>query len=474
MKCFPGFEFMNKNTPPVDTATILLRGPKFSGKTTYCNNFFINSINANKFCIYISSTFTEQQFDNIFSSNNPDLNKKYILINPFLLNFQLSKHEAEESSETTNLNKLLSKVKDVVDSKISHSVSIIFDSLSILLVYYPKDTILKFIIDLVLYLKTREVDSVFTLDSKETDSVDLYNKISNLFDGLMETRITFINKNLGARQIKLISFINSNSIFQWIRFDIDKNNRLNFYYNKIESLICNICKEQINEDPVYYSDLVFHKEHLNAYKKLLSFYGSSQISEIGSSGIIYANFFFIDIVGLSNPLLSVKKQIKKIQLLNNIILSCPSFKKEKNKVILPTGDGMAIGFKSDPKLPVELSKELQNELKLHNNDTDDDSKLLVRIGIGSGNVFLVSDLNDNKNVWGPGIILARRVMDLGDEWHILMEGNIAKTILMIDEEYADTIHFIGNYQIKHGQNIDIYSVYDDNVGNSNMPSRFRF
>jgi len=245
-----------------------------------------------------------------------------------------------------------------------------------------------------------------------------------------------------------------------------------FFFNREMDLICNICKEPIKETPVFYSDLAFHKDHLNVYMKLISFYGNSQISEIGSSGILHATFFFIDIVGLSDPSLSVKRQIEKIHILNNLISSCSAYKKERDKKILPTGDGMAIGFTSDPKLPLELSIELQNLLKTYNNRIDPESTVKVRIGIGSGHVFLVNDLNDNQNLWGPGIILARRVMDLGDDGHILLEGGLTHTLLIIDDKYKEIIHYIGDYRIKHNQIIKVYSLYNDKIGNSSKPSKF--
>ena len=183
-------------------------------------------------------------------------------------------------------------------------------------------------------------------------------------------------------------------------------------------------------------------------------------------------FFFIDIVGLSDPALSVKRQIEKIHVLNNLISSCSSYKKERDKKVLPTGDGMAIGFTSDPKLPLELSMELQTMLKAYNSSIDSDSTVKVRIGIGSGHVFLVNDLNDNQNLWGPGIILARRVMDLGDDGHILLEGDLTNTLLIIDDKYKDIIHYIGDYKIKHNQIIKVYSLYNGKIGNSNRPLKF--
>lgn len=84
------------------------------------------------------------------------------------------------------------------------------------------------------------------------------------------------------------------------------------------------------------------------------------------------------------------------------------------KIVLPTGDGMAIGFLLNPELPLKLSIQLHQKLRSYNHSKKSNEDLIsVRIGISSGPIFIVSDINGNQNVWGPGIIVARRVMDLG-------------------------------------------------------------
>jgi hypothetical protein len=81
-------------------------------------------------------------------------------------------------------------------------------------------------------------------------------------------------------------------------------------------------------------------------------------------------------------------------------------------------------------------------------------------------------LNDTQNLWGPGIILARRVMDLGDQGHILIEGGFANNLFSIDNELRKDIHFLGNYCIKHNQKIDVYSLYNQYAGNAEIPQKF--
>ena len=96
----------------------------------------------------------------------------------------------------------------------------------------------------------------------------------------------------------------------------------------------------------------------------------------------------------------------------------------------------------------------------------------VRIGLASGPVFTVADLNNVQNIWGPGIILARRVMDAGDKDHILIAENLAEMLLSLKDEYRHVIRLISNkYKIKHGQKIKLYTAYSDDFGNQQIPAK---
>jgi len=367
--------------------------------------------------------------------------------------------------------RLFEEVRQLIDAHSNRPVYLVLSSLTNFLENFSEQDVIKFVTSLVFLLKNYEINSIFTIDNTDPNSSIFVNKIAHLFDGLFETKLPS-DSSQPHKYIKLVSmFGNNNRKSDWLNYTLDNNNIITSISNQ-DRLICNLCKEQINESPVFYRDLSFHREHLTIYMKLVNFYGNSKTSEFGSSGILYANFFFIDIVGLSDPSLSVKNQIEKIQKLNNLINSCNSYKKDRDKKILPTGDGMAIGFLTDLKLPVELSLELHRKLGIHNSNSSNQSVIQVRIGIGSGHVFIVNDLNDNQNLWGPGIILARRVMDLGDQGHILIEGGIANNLFSIDNELKKDIHHIGNYSIKHGQKIDVYSLYNQYAGNAGIPQKF--
>ena len=129
---------------------------------------------------------------------------------------------------------------------------------------------------------------------------------------------------------------------------------------------------------------------------------------VGGPSLINAHFFFVDIVGLSDPDMSTKTQIKKINVLNRCISECDTYKNtpEEMALMLPTGDGMCLGFLQGPQLPLNLAIQLQKKLDQYNLAKIPSEIVRVRIGLHSGNCFVIADLRGNKNIWGPGIILA--------------------------------------------------------------------
>lgn len=188
--------------------------------------------------------------------------------------------------------------------------------------------------------------------------------------------------------------------------------------------------------------------------------------------LIHVHFFFIDIVGLSDPSVSTRIQIKKIQTLNSIVMNSTSFRftPKDTMLVLPTGDGMAIGFLQGPELPLNLAIEIHKMLSKYNKAKIPAEIIRVRIGIHSGVAFVVDDVLNNKNIWGPGIILARRIMDIGDDGHILLSSRISEDLREISDYYKQILRPIQKYSIKHGQTISLYSAYDKGFGNPRPPA----
>jgi hypothetical protein len=187
--------------------------------------------------------------------------------------------------------------------------------------------------------------------------------------------------------------------------------------------------------------------------------------------LIYAAFFFVDIVGLSNPILSTETQRTKIKILNEIIYDCKTFldTPKDDLLILPTGDGMLIGFKNGLEQPIKISIEFHKKLSEYNKNVTHVEKIETRIGCNIGHVFVVKDIYGNINLWGPGAILARRVMDMGNTNHILISSDLANDLTELSQDYEKILHPLQNYGIKHGEHLLVYSAFGEGFGNSLMP-----
>jgi hypothetical protein len=172
------------------------------------------------------------------------------------------------------------------------------------------------------------------------------------------------------------------------------------------------------------------------------------------------HWFFTDLVASSDPKVTVDDQARKIIELNKLIQRTTTFRNrdQRSTVILPTGDGNAIGFKDNPEKPLLLAIELHKAINEYNARQSPKRKIEVRIGLSTGSVYKIRDLLGNSNVWGPGIIYARRVMDLGRTGSILANDIFANGVQKLKPEFKKLLHLIGNYPIKH-EVIPIYNVY---------------
>jgi len=185
------------------------------------------------------------------------------------------------------------------------------------------------------------------------------------------------------------------------------------------------------------------------------------------------HWFFTDIISSSDPGIPVKNQIRKINLLNAMIGKTNIFKEKDSDstYIQPTGDGMAIGFSDSPESPLILAIEIHKLLYKFNKKQRDKDKVHIRIGIDTGPVYFIEDVEGNDSVWGPGIIMARRVMDLCGQDQIFTSRRIGDDISKLSPQYKSIMHKIGDYSIKHGEQLLIYNVYGKNFGNKIAPKK---
>lgn len=185
------------------------------------------------------------------------------------------------------------------------------------------------------------------------------------------------------------------------------------------------------------------------------------------------HWFFTDMVGSSDPSMSVKAQARKINALNSFIKKTESFKNRDplSTVLLPTGDGIAIGFSESPEQPLKLAIELHHLLSKYNKSRREKDRVYIRIGIDSGPVYLFKSVDDSTTFWGPGIIMARRVMDLCGQNQIFASSRIADDLRKLSRENKATMHPIGDYFIKHGEQLLIYNIYGKGFGNKTSPKK---
>ncbi|PYL75659.1 MAG: hypothetical protein DMF27_11380, partial [Verrucomicrobia bacterium] len=179
-----------------------------------------------------------------------------------------------------------------------------------------------------------------------------------------------------------------------------------------------------------------------------------------------AHVLFLDIVGYSK--LSVNEQHARVDELNGIVRLSEQFQKAEaaNRILkIPTGDGMALVFYRSPEEPAQCAFEISRALK-------DNQRLQVRMGIHSGPVSGVVDVNERTNVAGAGINLAQRVMDCGDAGHILLSRHVAEDLAEY-ERWRPFLHDIGTFEVKHGVRVSVTNLYSDEVGNPNLPSKLQ-
>jgi TolB-like protein/class 3 adenylate cyclase/Flp pilus assembly protein TadD len=208
------------------------------------------------------------------------------------------------------------------------------------------------------------------------------------------------------------------------------------------------------------------------------------------SDLEIAHVLFMDIVGYSRLLTDQQREL--LNELNKIVRETPQFKQAEaaGKLIrLPTGDGMALAFFTNPetalKCAIEISKAVGQALPPvrqsdglvqgraeENQGQAGTLALHLRMGLHSGPVSGVTDVNDRSNVAGVGINIAQRVMDCGDAGHILLSRRIADDLAQ-QSRWRSSLHELGPVEVKHGVKVEIVNFYTDEVGNPELPDKIK-
>ena len=179
-----------------------------------------------------------------------------------------------------------------------------------------------------------------------------------------------------------------------------------------------------------------------------------------------AHLLFIDVVGYTKLL--VNEQIELLQELNQIVRNTECFRSAEasgklNRV--PTGDGMALLFFRSPEEPARCALEISRALQDH-------PHIQLRMGIHSGPVNRVTDVNDKTNFAGAGINVAQRVLDCGDAGHILLSAHIAEDLAEY-RHWQPYLHDLGECEVKHGLRLHLFNLYKENLGNPQVPEKLK-
>ncbi len=179
-----------------------------------------------------------------------------------------------------------------------------------------------------------------------------------------------------------------------------------------------------------------------------------------------AHILLIDVVGYSKLL--VNEQIEVLQELNRIVRNTKSFRaaEANNKLIrVPTGDGMALLFLRSPEEPIECALEISKTLRGHR-------QIQLRMGVHSGPVNRVTDVNDKTNIAGSGMNVAQRVLDCGDAGHILLSKHVAEDLVQ-SRQWKPYLYDLGEYKVKHGLRLHLFNFCKEGLGNLQIPQKLK-
>jgi TolB-like protein/class 3 adenylate cyclase/Tfp pilus assembly protein PilF len=179
-----------------------------------------------------------------------------------------------------------------------------------------------------------------------------------------------------------------------------------------------------------------------------------------------AHLLLIDVVGYSKLL--VNEQIEMLQELNQIVRGTESFRaaEASGKLIrVPMGDGMALLFFRSPEEPVRCALEISRTLQEH-------PMIQLRMGVHSGPVNRVTDVDDKTNIAGSGINVAQRVLECGDAGHILLSGHLAEDLTQY-RHWQPYLHDLGECEVKHGLRLRLFNLYKENLGNPQVPGHLK-
>ena len=183
-----------------------------------------------------------------------------------------------------------------------------------------------------------------------------------------------------------------------------------------------------------------------------------------SPQVSYAHVLYVDLVGFSRLLM--EQQVQRIRELQAIVQATPTYRSHgdgDDLISLPTGDGMALAFFGSPTAPAECAVEIAAAVRGR-------EELPLRMGIHSGPVYRVEDINANVNISGGGINIAQRVMDCGDDGHILVPRTVADVLAQLTR-WTNHLVDLGDVEVKHGVQVLLYNLHSGEFGRAETPHK---
>lgn len=243
-------------------------------------------------------------------------------------------------------------------------------------------------------------------------------------------KLVWESENLESLKLKISQIFNSNNF--------------NIYKNLVKRL-----------KDIPKSNLIFKENNMPLKHKHIGF------ENIKGNRTTNATILFMDIVGFSKE--NTSKQLSLFYKMRDYINVALKEMNIQKVICLSTGDGACLIFEDKVEI-LELCAIFQ---KLIQKDVVD---LKLRIGINFGEINIIEFENNTANAIGHNVNIAARVMDIGDENHILL-SNIFYGAFIEKGDYSNSVHYVGEYEIKHGDKLTIYNFYQENVGNKNIPIR---
>jgi len=179
-----------------------------------------------------------------------------------------------------------------------------------------------------------------------------------------------------------------------------------------------------------------------------------------------AHILLIDVVGYSKLL--VNEQIELLEELKQIVRRTECFRAAEARgelIRVPTGDGMALVFFHSPEEPARCALEICRALQDH-------PSMQLRMGVHSGPVNRVTDVNEKTNIAGSGINVAQCVLDCGDTGHILLSAHVAEDLAEY-RHWQPHLHDLGGCEVKYGLHLHLFNLYKDGLGNPQVPEKLR-